>query len=226
MDVLIFLSENGEKQVQTGSYSKRGRREHQTCRESRNCCLSYSCTIDLRGNLSIEDNRRSGCPQEVDRVAVINAVEEHTGWWFQLHSKPYRWNTEWSRLVFWSKVNSNFQEYNDLKIDDFSRSSQNPDNGNVWKLRQDSFAQLAITLFQTSCDIDKNWILFVNDECHGEWRTQKRDFWAKKAMGCVWWDKHGTIFWEIIENDKTVNSDVYLNPSDFSDFPRWQYQTP
>jgi [histone H3]-lysine36 N-dimethyltransferase SETMAR len=69
--------------------------------------------------------------------------------------------------------------------------------------------------FIVTCD--EKWIPFVNDECHGEWRspgqkpgqTPRKDFRAKKAMLCVWWGRRGPIFWELLEQGKTVNSDVY-----------------
>jgi histone-lysine N-methyltransferase SETMAR len=64
---------------------------------------------------------------------------------------------------------------------------------------------------------DEKWISFVNENRHGEWRspgqkpcrTPRNDFRAKKAMLCVWWDRRGPIFWELLEQGKTVDSDVY-----------------
>lgn len=69
--------------------------------------------------------------------------------------------------------------------------------------------------FIVTCD--EKWIAFVNDERHGEWRspgqkpgqTPRKDFRAKKAMLCVWWDLRGTIFWELLEQGETVNSNFY-----------------
>lgn len=64
---------------------------------------------------------------------------------------------------------------------------------------------------------DEKWIPFANEYRHGEWRslgqksgqTPRKDFRSRKAMLCVWWDRRGPIFWELLEQGETVNSDVY-----------------
>ena len=40
-------------------------------------------------------------------------------------------------------------------------------------------------------------------------QTPRKDFRNKKAMLCVWWDRRGVIFWELLEQGMTVNSNVY-----------------
>jgi len=69
---------------------------------------------------------------------------------------------------------------------------------------------------------DEKWISFVNEERHNEWRspgqepgqTPRKDFRSKKAMLSVWWDRRGPIFWELLENGRTVDSDVYCRQLD------------
>uniref|UniRef100_A0A914D6W9 Transposase n=1 Tax=Acrobeloides nanus TaxID=290746 RepID=A0A914D6W9_9BILA len=64
---------------------------------------------------------------------------------------------------------------------------------------------------------DEKWIPFVNEERHNEWRspgqkpkqTPKRDFRQKKALLCVWWDRRGPIFWELLKNSETIKSRKY-----------------
>lgn len=76
--------------------------------------------------------------------------------------------------------------------------------------------------FEYIVTCDEKWIPFVNDERHGEWRspgqkpgqTPRKDFRAKKAMLCVWWDRRGPIFWELLEQGKTVKSGVYCEQLD------------
>ena len=46
-------------------------------------------------------------------------------------------------------------------------------------------------------------------EAHPSMTTPRKDFRAKKAMLCVWWDRRGAIFWELLEKGKTVNSNIY-----------------
>lgn len=57
----------------------------------------------------------------------------------------------------------------------------------------------------------------MNEERHNEWRsagqkpsgTPRCDFRQKKAMLCVWWDRRGTIHWELLENGETINANLY-----------------
>ena len=111
-------------------------------------------------------------------------------------------------------VNLIFQGKNGSKVVGSQKNSQKPKSEIATKLllrhRRDPFFEYVVTY-------DEKWIPFVNDERHGEWsssgqkpgQTPRKDFRAKKAMLCVWWDRRGPIFWELLEQGKAVNSGVY-----------------
>uniref|UniRef100_A0A914D7K3 Mos1 transposase HTH domain-containing protein n=1 Tax=Acrobeloides nanus TaxID=290746 RepID=A0A914D7K3_9BILA len=48
------------------------------------------------GNLAVEDNPRSGRPREIDRVAVVNAVEEHPSMTIRMLAEDFDCSHVWS----------------------------------------------------------------------------------------------------------------------------------
>ena len=65
---------------------------------------------------------------------------------------------------------------------------------------------------------DEKWCLYVNVKQRKEWVAPestpkpriKNDLHPKKTMICVWWDWEGLIHWEMLENNKTIEQNLYI----------------
>ena len=64
---------------------------------------------------------------------------------------------------------------------------------------------------------DEKWI-FLNNYNHGnQWlgkgdrgiQIPKDTKLGKKVMLCAWWDYEGTVYFDLLENGRTVNSKLY-----------------
>ena len=64
---------------------------------------------------------------------------------------------------------------------------------------------------------DEKWIFYDNVVRKRSWclrndspkQQPKQDIHVKKAMLCVWWDYKGIIYFEILPQNQTINSEVY-----------------
>ena len=64
---------------------------------------------------------------------------------------------------------------------------------------------------------DEKWIFYDNVMRKRSWclcnespkQQPKKDIHVKKVMLCVWWDFKGIIYYEILPQNQTINSDVY-----------------
>lgn len=65
---------------------------------------------------------------------------------------------------------------------------------------------------------DEKWCFYVNMKHRKEWTTPgltpkprvKPDLHPKKTMICVWWDCEGPVHWEMLENNRTVDRNLYV----------------
>lgn len=65
---------------------------------------------------------------------------------------------------------------------------------------------------------DEKWCFYVNMKHRKEWTTPgvapkprvKADLHPKKRMISVWWDCKGLVHWEMLENNRTVDSNLYV----------------
>lgn len=64
---------------------------------------------------------------------------------------------------------------------------------------------------------DEKWVLYVNVRRKRQWldpgqapeRDVKADLHQKKVMLCVWWDLQGVIYFELLDPNTTITSEVY-----------------
>ena len=69
---------------------------------------------------------------------------------------------------------------------------------------------------------DEKWILYNNVERErlwGKWNeppptTPKAGRHPKKVMLCVWWDWKGVLYYELLLENKTINSNKYCSQLD------------
>ena len=64
---------------------------------------------------------------------------------------------------------------------------------------------------------DEKWVCYVNVRRRKQWLDPgqkslpdvKSDLHPKRIMLCVWWDMKGVIYFEVLDNNQTVNSNLY-----------------
>ena len=161
----------------------------------------------------LTDNPRSGRPIEVDRQAVLEAIEETPSLTTRMLAEDF--DCDQKTIVnilhelgkIWKKtrwVPHELTEAQKRKRVNFSQTLLN---------RQNETPFLANRLITG----DEKWISFKNPDPQHEWldpdekpsATQKKDFRYKKAMLCVFWSARGVEYWELLEQGQTVNSEVY-----------------
>lgn len=66
---------------------------------------------------------------------------------------------------------------------------------------------------------DEKWVLYINVRRKKQWLDRaerplsdaKADLHQKKIMICVWWDMRGIVHWERLDDNATVNSELYCH---------------
>jgi histone-lysine N-methyltransferase SETMAR len=164
---------------------------------------------------NLKDKPRSGRPQEVDRDAVLSAIEEnptlttrmlaedfvchHSTIEGILHGAGLKWRkTRWVPHKL-----TEAQKQKRVQVATELRKRQ----------RADPFLQNLVTM-------DETWLPFNNPNPHNAWllpgqrapATPVPDFRQKKIMLSVFWGPAGVIHWEFL--DRTVNSEVYCDQLD------------
>ena len=69
---------------------------------------------------------------------------------------------------------------------------------------------------------DEKWIIYNNAEQKRSWgkrnepylATPKAGLHLKKVMLCVWWDWKGILYYELLPNNETINSEKYCSQLD------------
>jgi len=64
---------------------------------------------------------------------------------------------------------------------------------------------------------DEKWVLYINMKQRKEWVDKdqqatprvKQNLHPLKTMLCVWWGMEGIIYWELLERNQTITSEVY-----------------
>lgn len=169
------------------------------------------------GEESIEDKPRSGHPQEVDRQAVLEAIEETPSLTTRMLAEDF--DCDQKTIVnmlhelgkIWKKTRWVPHELTEAQ----KRKRVNAAQSLLDRQRQAPFLDQLITG-------DEKWISFKNPDPQHEWRsseektsaTPKKDFRHKKAMLCVFWSVRGVEYWELLEEGQTVNSNVYCRQLD------------
>lgn len=164
------------------------------------------------GEDSLEDQPRSGRPQEVDRQAVLAAVEETPSLTTRMLADDF--NCDHSTIVrilnelgkVWMKTRWVPHELTPAQMTKRVNGAQTLLN-----------RQNRVPFLDQLITGDEKWISFKNPNPQHEWRSPgekssarpKKDFRHTKAMLCVFWSARGVVHWELLEDGQTVNSDVY-----------------
>ena len=165
--------------------------------------------------MRLEDKARAGRSLEVDREAVIRAIEvnstmttrmlanefdcHHSTIEEILHEAGLKW-----RKIQWVPhllTDAQKQQRVDIATELLEHHKEEP------------FLQNVITM-------DETWIPFSNPNPHNAWLFPGQqapsvpvpDFRQRKIMMSVFWGSTGVIYWELL--DRTVNSEVYCEQLD------------
>jgi histone-lysine N-methyltransferase SETMAR len=165
------------------------------------------------GNEELEDKARSGRPIEVDRQAVLNAIEETPSLTTRMLADDF--DCDHTTIVqilhelgkVWKKTRWVPHELTE------AQKTKRVNAAQILLNRQRRTPFLANQLITG----DEKWISFKNPDPQHEWRspgektdaTPKKDFRHKKAMLCVFWSARGVEYWELLEQGQTVNSELY-----------------
>lgn len=164
------------------------------------------------GNFGVEDEPRSGRPQVVETDEIVSLVtsnplltikeiEDHTG---------VSHGTVWNRLHKAGLSNKRNiwlpHELTDRQLE------RRVDACHVLlqKYTREPFLKRVITG-------DEKWILYKNVTQQKSWvprgaraaTVAKPEIHQKKVMLCCWWDCKGVVFWELLPDGQTVDSEVY-----------------
>lgn len=169
------------------------------------------------GNENLAHRQGAGRPREVDRQAVLNAIEASPSLTTRMLAEDF--DCAQSTIVeilkelgkVWRKTRWVPHELTD------AQKIKRVNCAQILLDRQNEAPFLANRLITG----DEKWISYRNPNPHGEWvdpgekptGTPKKDFRQKKALLCVFWSAHGVEYWELLEG-QTVNSEVYCGQLD------------
>lgn len=169
------------------------------------------------GNESLTHNQGAGRPKEIDRQAVLNAIETSPSLTTRMLADQFE--CAQSSIVeilkelgkVWKKTRWVPHELTE------AQKAKRVNAAQVLLDRQTETPFLANRLITG----DEKWISYVNPNPHGQWLdpnekpdgTPKKGIWQKKAMLCVFWSARGVEYWELLEG-QTVNSEVYCRQLD------------
>jgi len=69
---------------------------------------------------------------------------------------------------------------------------------------------------------DEKWVLYINVERKNQWLspgqkatpTPKPGLHPKKVLLCVWWDREGVVYFELLDMNQTITAEVYCQQLD------------
>lgn len=164
------------------------------------------------GDSSIEDKSRTGRPIEVSRGAVLEAINNDPTLTTRILSADFGCShMAISKILHAAgfKVRHGKWVPHDLTI---SQKMKRFDAAKelLHRHQNQPFLHRLVTC-------DEKWILLDNRRCSNQWlrpnqkpiRTPKPKLYQAKVMLCVWWFTGGVIHWELVEQDRSINSEVY-----------------
>lgn len=165
------------------------------------------------GNEDLTHKQGAGCPREIERDAVLEAIEETPSLTTRMLAEDFGCSHTAIEDILhdlgkvWKKTRWVPHELTD------AQKTKRVNAAQVLLDRQNETPFLANRLITG----DEKWISFKNPDPQHEWRspgektsaTPKKDFRHKKAMLCVFWSARGIEYWELLEQGQTVNSEVY-----------------
>ncbi|CAF1237776.1 unnamed protein product [Didymodactylos carnosus] len=154
------------------------------------------------GDLSLEDQPRSGRPSMLDNEGLRAALED----------EPSSSSRELASVF---GVSSHQTVLNHLHQIDFvnKKPRQDPHELSASQLLENPLDDRFWKRIVTS---DEKWIFLVNHNRQKQWVPQgqdppsvpRQDRFGKKVMICVWWNFEGVLHFELVPNGRAVNAEL------------------
>ena len=167
------------------------------------------------GEDSLEDQPRSGRPQEVDRQAVLEMVEENPSMTCRMLAEEFDCCFKTIANILhelgkaWKKSKWVLHELTE---------AQKEKRAEVARRHLDRYAREPGFL-NDIITCDEKWVAFNNPHKHNEWlspgqkpsSTPVKDFRKEKRMLVVFWNREGIIHYEVLRKGQTMNAERYCS---------------
>lgn len=191
-------------------------------------CDIYGDILDVRkcqrwfkkfqsGNLNLEDEPRSGRRSQVDEASLRAEIE----------ANPMLTIDELSQKVGTSRSNTHryLKKMGKVQREGIWVPHALTDRNKAQRLSICKILQEKQQCDPFLCDLitgDEKWVLYNNVIKKKNWLspgqtpilTPKPGLHPRKALLCVWWDKKGVIYHEVLKQGQTVNAAVYCEQMD------------
>ena len=167
------------------------------------------------GDFSLDDAPRSGRPVEVDSDQIETLIE---------NSQHY--TTQETADIFKISKSSTENHLHQLDYDNrlmlgFHISEEEKKNLLDRISARDSLLKCNenVSFFKQIVTGNEKWILYSNVERKRLWgkqnelppTTPKASLQPKNAMFCIWWDWKGVLYYELLPENQTINSNKYCS---------------
>lgn len=169
------------------------------------------------GDENLEDQPRLGRPREIDRQAVLEAIEEAPSLTTRMLADDFECD-QWTIVRVLEELGKVWKKTRWVPHELTNAQKQNRVNAAQTLLNR----QRRTPFLDNLITGDEKWVSFKNPDHQHEWlspgqkpsATPKKDFRQEKAMLCVFWSCHGIVHWELLAQDRTVKSELYCQQLD------------
>lgn len=165
-----------------------------------------------QGDTSIEDKRRSGRPREVDRAAVLEAVEENPAFTTRMLADDFRCShTEIEKILHAAGLRVREGKWVPHDLTPAQKKKRLEASKKLLERhRNHPFLDRVVTC-------DEKWIPLDNGRRSKQWLqpgqnplpTSKPNLHQIKVMLCIWWWIGGVVHWELLEKGQSINAELY-----------------
>jgi histone-lysine N-methyltransferase SETMAR len=163
-------------------------------------------------NTNLDDQPRSGRPREIDREAVIEAIDEDPTLTVRDLANDFECGVARIHEILkaagkkWKKSNWIPHELNQSQKDKRRRIARKL----LRRQNRTPFLNRIVT-------IDEKWIFFKSQRRPGQWvsngqqgvSTPRPNRFAPKAMLIIFWDRTGPLHWDLLPAGQTINAERY-----------------
>lgn len=170
------------------------------------------------GDLSLEDQPRSGRPSTLDNEDLRAALED----------EPSSSSRELMSLL---GVSSHQTVLNHLHQMDFVHKKPRQDPHELTEAQAKRRVEVCRQLLENPLDdrfwkrivtSDEKWVYLVNHNRQKRWvprgqnppSVPRQDHFGTKVMICVWWNFEGVLHFELVPNGRAVNAELYCQQLD------------
>jgi [histone H3]-lysine36 N-dimethyltransferase SETMAR len=165
-----------------------------------------------RGDTNTQDKPRSGRPLEMDRAAVLQAVEDNPTLTTRMLSLDFICShTAIKNILHAAGLRVRLGKWVPHQLTSAQKATRlDAARELLARHQQHPFLNRVVTC-------DEKWISLDNRRRSKQWlppgkaalSTPKPDLHQSKVMLCVWWWIGGVIHWEFVERGRSINAELY-----------------